>query len=491
MKKQNILHSLKQQWIHGQEDNLVPSSLYLKLVAGTSSNIHTKRKEYIFHTLLFWTICLSVIAVIYNISEYFSTGISFDRKTTPYIPTIAILLFTLFFYLSKINRSNFSRYLFVFIVISLACYITLLWGINVPQGLLLFGLSIILSGILISSRASILFIILTTLSLFSIFLLHKYQIITPVISWKQTETNIIDLVIYIGTFTLIAIISWLSNAELERLLSETRHTAKLLEKERNLLEKRVKERTKELEKAYEDLQKVEKEKYVEINKLATLGKLSTGLVHDIVDPLTYISTSLELALWKNNKVTKAVKTNIKMALHGSTQIAKLIESVRTSIRGNTILEKYSLKDVITKTTTLLHYTSKSRKVNITVNTYKDVTLYGNPSDLYQCLTNLLSNAIEAYAKPQPLEKMRKVEIKVNTKGKNIVIFVTDYGVGIEKEKLKYMFDLFYTTKPLKEGTGVGLTMCKEIVEKKLKGTIQCTSTQNSSTTFTLAFPKRQ
>ncbi len=491
MKKQNILHSLKQRWIHGQEDNLIPTKIYLELVAGTSLSEQTKRKEYIFHTLLFWTICLSIIAVMYNLSEYFLKGVFLDWKTTPYIPIFSAAIFAFFFYVSKKRKINQSRYLFVFIVISLACYTTALWGINVPQGLLLFGLSIILSGILISSRASVLFIALTTISLFTIYFLHKNQILVPVISWKQSETNIIDLVIYIGTFTLIAIISWLSNTELERLLKETKHTAKQLEKERNLLDIRVKERTKELEKAYEDLQKLEKEKYLEINKLTTLGKLSTGLVHDIVDPLTYISTSLELALWKNKEVTKDVKRNIKMALHGSTQIAKLIESVRTSIRGNTIYEKYSLKDVITKTTTLLHYASKSKKITITVNRYKDVTLYGNPSNLYQCLTNLLSNAIEAYKMPKPLEKMRTVEMNVDTKSKNIVISVKDHGVGIEKEKLAHMFDLFYTTKPSKEGTGVGLTMCKEIIEKNLKGTIQCTSVQNNFTTFTIIFPKRQ
>lgn len=489
MRQRRTLHSQKQLWIHGQGDKISPLSIYSRLVAGTSTDINTNRKEYIFNTLAFWSIVVSVVATFYNLFEYFDRGKLLHWRTNPVAPITILVIFFILFLVSKQKQSYVPRYFFVTLIFLAGCYTSFQWGVNVPQSLLLFGFSIILAGVLISSKASLILILLTGVSLFGTHTIHTYNIAQPAFSWKNSETRFLDLIIYLGMFSLIAVVSWLSNTELERLLLETKRYAKQLQRERNLLEKRVKLRTAELEHAYEDLQKLEKQRYMQVNKLATLGKFSTGLIHDIVDPLTYVSTSLELALWKTTKRAKLLRKSILTALHGTKQIANLIESVRTGIRGERIIEPYSLKQTVNRTLLLLRFSARSHKVSIRLHAFKDITLYGNPSDVYQVLTNLLTNAVESYPLAKLRDPLRYVDLNVVVKSQEIVISVEDHGVGIPSGHENKVFDLFYTTKSSKEGTGIGLTMAREIARKNLKGTLTCTSTERKGTIFTFRFPR--
>jgi two-component system NtrC family sensor kinase len=88
-----------------------------------------------------------------------------------------------------------------------------------------------------------------------------------------------------------------------------------------------------------------------------------------------------------------------------------------------------------------------------------------PGKLNQVFVNIISNAIQA------IEKEGTINIKTFTQDNNIKISIKDTGKGIEKSKLKTIFEPFYTTKPIGEGSGLGLAISKNIIDEH-KGEIE-------------------
>jgi two-component system NtrC family sensor kinase len=105
----------------------------------------------------------------------------------------------------------------------------------------------------------------------------------------------------------------------------------------------------------------------------------------------------------------------------------------------------------------------------------------NLNQINQVFTNLLVNAAHA------IEKKGNITIKTRHEGDDIVVSITDDGKGIPTENLSRLFDPFFTTKPVGEGTGLGLYLSYEIMQKH-KGSISVDSKVGSGTTFTLKIP---
>ena len=110
-------------------------------------------------------------------------------------------------------------------------------------------------------------------------------------------------------------------------------------------------------------------------------------------------------------------------------------------------------------------------------------LYGDSGALYQVLTNLIRNAVDASH-----GRKGAVVVSVNRRGDNLNLLVQDAGQGIAPEHLSRIFDHGFTTKPPGKGSGIGLAVVKEITESMFGGTIAVESRVGTGTTFTLALP---
>jgi two-component system NtrC family sensor kinase len=106
----------------------------------------------------------------------------------------------------------------------------------------------------------------------------------------------------------------------------------------------------------------------------------------------------------------------------------------------------------------------------------------SPSELQQVLLNLINNALDAMEK-----EGGTLSISARLQDKNIVIEVSDDGVGIPEDNLSQIFDPFFTTKPVGKGTGLGLSICYGII-KKLGGEISVRSIIDKGSTFSVRFP---
>jgi signal transduction histidine kinase len=110
-------------------------------------------------------------------------------------------------------------------------------------------------------------------------------------------------------------------------------------------------------------------------------------------------------------------------------------------------------------------------------------LYGDSGALYQVLTNLIRNAVDASH-----GRNGAVVVTVNHRGENLNLVVQDTGQGIAPDHLPRIFDHGFTTKPPGKGSGIGLAVVKEITESMFGGTIAVESRVGTGTTFTLALP---
>jgi signal transduction histidine kinase len=114
-------------------------------------------------------------------------------------------------------------------------------------------------------------------------------------------------------------------------------------------------------------------------------------------------------------------------------------------------------------------------------------LRGDPSKFGQVLTNLIGNAMDAY---KDAEKERgAIVVAVQEAQETLEIRVHDQGCGIPPDNLEKIFDELFSTKPLGEGTGLGLTISRNIMTNFFGGAIRVESTLGQGSTFILSFPR--
>lgn len=259
----------------------------------------------------------------------------------------------------------------------------------------------------------------------------------------------------------------------------------------------------DLKETLESLKKTQ-EQLIESEKLVSLGSLVAGVAHEINNPIgigitatTYLeSITLELKhLFETNKLTKAeliklVEKNnesVKILQTNLKNASNLIKSFKQIAVDNTIDEKrvFKVKDYLNDV--ILSLSSKLRKKNIKVNLdcNQYLQFYCNPGELSQVFTNLILNSIiHGYDERSTGE----ISIKFEIKKESLVIEYKDDGKGIEKEVSDRIFEPFITTKNGTEGSGLGLTIIRNIIEQKFGGTIEYESAYNKGAIFIIHLP---
>lgn len=165
------------------------------------------------------------------------------------------------------------------------------------------------------------------------------------------------------------------------------------------------------------------------------------------------------------------------------QTLDLVNQVRTFAR--TEVNQFApvdLVEVIGNSVGLIELLNK--KKNITVEnrvTDEQIMVHGNRSQLEQVLVNILQNAVDA------MDKSGKIEISKQEAGSGMFkLIISDTGIGMSPEHQEKIFKMFFTNKTGNKGTGLGLFICKEIMEKH-GGEIRLESETNKGTTVTLDF----
>jgi len=231
-------------------------------------------------------------------------------------------------------------------------------------------------------------------------------------------------------------------------------------------------------------------------KLESIGTLAGGIAHDFNNILYPIIGFTEMTI-KDLPKDNAVQENLSNILQGAIRAKELVEQILSFSRQKELTKKpVSIQPIIIEALKLLRSTIP-RNIEIRQEISLDVGLIlGNPTELYEIIMNLCTNAYHAMEESGGYLTIKLKETQIDledekllnlTKGNYCVLSVHDTGQGISKNIMDQIFDPYFTTKKVGKGSGLGLAVIHGLV-KDYKGTIKVDSKIGKGTTFYIYLP---
>jgi signal transduction histidine kinase len=272
----------------------------------------------------------------------------------------------------------------------------------------------------------------------------------------------------------------------------------------------VRIKTRELKNLNENLQKtiedetakrIHNEKLLfEQKKLADMGQMVKAIAHQWRQPLNNASLISQSMMdeWQCGESFSQAHAELFARQESIIQhMSQTIDDFITFFKPNTNKETFSVPEVVLSALRIASFELMHDKINFSFvcrcngqecvmdidSLYKncsvdDMTLSGYPGHLRQVVLNLISNARDAVISAGGLYK--KIQIEVFSDKENIFIDVTDTGTGITEEHIGRIFEPYFTTKEQGSGVGLGLYMCRSILQNHMNGEITLANTANGA-----------
>ncbi len=252
----------------------------------------------------------------------------------------------------------------------------------------------------------------------------------------------------------------------------------------------LRETTEEVQRREQELRE-KQEQLVQAGKLATLGELTTGIAHELNNPLNNIGLFIGnvIDLIELGKVDpEYILRELRSAMKQVYKATEIISHLRTFGRAASVSrEPVVITEVIQSALSLMQEQLRLRQIEVELDfPAGDVIVIGNAIQLEQVFLNLLTNARDAM-----VNATRKViTIKCTTKVHMVEISFRDTGPGIPPGFEQRIFDPFFTTKEVGAGTGLGLSITYGII-KEHEGTIMVENRPGKGATFLIQLPLKQ
>src|SRR6202790_1736475 len=219
-------------------------------------------------------------------------------------------------------------------------------------------------------------------------------------------------------------------------------------------------------------------------KMASIGRLVSGVAHEVNNPLAAILGFTDLLL-ENPAMPENAREDLQIILHETQRTKDIVQDLLSFARQRPVQrEPVQVNTVLRQTIKLRSYDFASHGVE--VREKFDETLepaLGDAQQLQQVFLNILNNAYDAV---QETGRRGRIEIRTERAGNSVQVVVTDNGTGIADPQ--HIFDPFYTTKQPGKGTGLGLSICYGIVRAH-GGEIQCwNNAESGGSTFVVRIP---
>jgi C4-dicarboxylate-specific signal transduction histidine kinase len=227
----------------------------------------------------------------------------------------------------------------------------------------------------------------------------------------------------------------------------------------------LRETTQEMERREHELRD-KQEQLVQAGKLATLGELTTGVAHELNNPLNNIGLFVgnvidQIRLGQGDQ--ELLVGELEKAMEQVRKATEIISHLRTFGRAAPVsVERVDVDAVIERSLSLMQEQLRLRGIDVELDLCSEpLVVLGNPIQLEQVFINLLTNARDALADSAP----KKVSIASALDADRIRITFSDTGPGIPRELEQRIFDPFFTTKEVGTGTGLGLSITYSIVKE--------------------------
>ncbi|MBX2866312.1 MAG: response regulator [Leptolyngbyaceae cyanobacterium MAG.088] len=309
-----------------------------------------------------------------------------------------------------------------------------------------------------------------------------------------------------------------------------RHEAERVRAYNRDLERRVADRTAELEIALMEL-KTAQSRIIQEEKMAGVGQLVSGICHELNNPVSFIQGNLEpaqdycdellqlVALYQQvypeppeiiqaaidqmdlEFITEDFTKLLQSFEHGANRISNIVLSLRNFSRlDEGEIKSVDLHEGIDHALLLLG--SRLQSIEVIKNYDLKTLVECLPGHLNQVFMHILSNAVDALKGPSHTQALnqndelcaRPLQIHIQTRlldDNAALISFTDNGPGISQEIMNRIFEPFFTTKPVGQGTGLGLSLSYQTITEYHGGSLECHSTPGQSTTFIIKIPLHQ
>ena len=236
-----------------------------------------------------------------------------------------------------------------------------------------------------------------------------------------------------------------------------------IDKMQNIMEK---------SKSHRDLQRAE--------KMNAIGQLAASVAHEIRNPMTVVKGFLQIFLAKE-QMSDEERMYIRLMIDEMNRAETIINDYLSMAKPDLEqTERINGKELAEKAMDLMNsYAMMAKNITMTASRIEEIEIKGNKSELQQVLINMLKNGIEA------MKDGGQLSLSLYQEGPFGVFKVSDTGIGMTQDELKRLGTAFYSLK--EKGTGMGLTVCYQIVER-MKGKIEVESEKGVGTTFRIYVP---
>lgn len=252
------------------------------------------------------------------------------------------------------------------------------------------------------------------------------------------------------------------------------------------LHKKVDEKTRELEDS--------RNKMFQSGKLAAVGQLASSVAHEINNPLTGVLNNvqlikMEMEMGADFKIAD-FKERLNVIEESASRCVKIARSLLDFSRASQgTFQPFSLNEAIEKTITLIGHELKLRDVSVKKELGENLPrIQGDTQLIQQVIFDIVNNARYAIEKtPKKEAGLITLKTRYDMVKDLVLLSISDNGTGISPENLEKLWTPFFTTKPVGEGTGLGLSFIQDIV-KRHNGKVSVESEIGKGTTFHISFP---
>lgn len=427
---------------------------------------------------------ISIIAMLgLNTIRIYDFIINPYNQGLPLYATFILLLFLLgIWQLGRSGKTTLSAWLLIITYTLPTMFCFYQWGADLPAAILMTVLIMMLAGIFLGLKSALVVAIAFASSMIVFSYLQVNQLIALDSNWRQQSHQLADALAYILIIGIIFLLAAIIVRENKKALAKADQAAQDLQQERDQLEIKVMERSRAII-------AMRREKLEQLQTLASIGQLSGGIFHDIINPLTVVSLNLEQLNTTECPDLSTSRNYIHQALKATRRINDLVASVNSCLRRQNQEQDFYVKKEIAYIKQMLENRTRIQNINININCQEDIKIKGSTSRFGQIMMNLLTNALDACTQCERDHKTINIDCHKDYISQRLMINVQDNGVGITTDNLDKICEPFFSTKKDNgKNIGLGLSVVKEIIESDFNGQLSVSSVLGQGSIFTISLP---
>ncbi|UFS69754.1 ATP-binding protein [Geomonas sp. RF6] len=241
----------------------------------------------------------------------------------------------------------------------------------------------------------------------------------------------------------------------------------------------LEEQARSLEEANRKLQEVDRDReqtLMQQSRLAAMGEMLVNISHQWRQPLNVLGMilqTLQISFESEAMTHESVEQGVTRARQLIAHMSETIDDFRNYLSPEKAMTDFDVTQVVEKAVSLVGETLQDVQLEM-VRPAEPVVATGYRNEYVQTLINIFVNARDAFRERTVAEP--RITVSIGKKGNRSVVTIADNAGGIPDDVIGRVFDPYFSTKPPDKGTGIGLFMCKTIIEKNMNGSLSVRNT---------------